>query len=56
MPKKLPSIPALLKNVRESFKKIKDHRKKKIEYSLQDILMSGLAIFGYKIFLITCVK
>ncbi|MBE8232128.1 MAG: hypothetical protein HAW67_00220, partial [Endozoicomonadaceae bacterium] len=47
MPKKLPaipalknlifrktlSIPALLKNVRQSFKKIKDHRKKKVEYS-----------------------
>ena len=62
MPRKLPaipalknlnfrktlSIPALLKNVRESFKKIKDHRKKKTEYSLPDILMSGLAIFGLK--------
>ncbi len=62
MPKKLPaipalknlifrktlSIPALLKNVRQSFKKIKDHRKKKVEYSLPDILMSGLAIFGLK--------
>jgi hypothetical protein len=62
MPRKLPaipalknlnfrktlSIPALLKNVRQSFEKIKDHRKKKTEYSLQDILMSGLAIFGLK--------
>jgi hypothetical protein len=62
MPRKLPaipalknlnfrktlSIPALLKNVRQSFEKIKNHRKKKTEYSLQDILMSGLAIFGLK--------
>jgi hypothetical protein len=62
MPRKLPdipplknlnfrktlSVPALLKGIRKSFNKIKDFRKGKIDYSLPDILMSGLAIFGLK--------
>lgn len=42
------SIPSLLKTVSASFDKVKDHRKKKPDYSLVDILMSGLAIFGLK--------
>ena len=62
MPKKLPaipslkdlnfrktlSVPALLKGVRKCFNKIEDFRKGKTDYSLPDILMSGLAIFGLK--------
>jgi hypothetical protein len=62
MPKKLPeipplkdlkfrktlSLPALLKRVRESFGEIKDPCKNRTDYSLQDILMSGLAVFGLK--------
>lgn len=62
MPKKLPaipalknlnfrkmlSVPALLKGVRQSFTTINDFRKGKTDYSLPDILMSGLAVFGLK--------
>jgi hypothetical protein len=62
MPRKLPeipslkdlkfrktlSMPALLKKVRQSFEKITDYRKGKIDYSLPDVLMSGLAIFSLK--------
>ncbi len=62
MPKKLPaipslkdlnfrktlSVPALLKGVRSSFNKIKDFRKSSPNYSLPDILMSGLAVFSLK--------
>jgi len=62
MPKKLPAIPslkdlnfrktlsapALLKGIRKSFEKIKDFRKRKTEYTLPDVLMSGLAVFGLK--------
>jgi hypothetical protein len=62
MPKKLPeipplkdlkfrktlSLPALLKRVRESFGEIKDICKNRTDYSLQDIFMSGLAVFGLK--------
>lgn len=46
--RKTLSIPSLLKKVKASFDKVKDHRKKKPDYSLVDVLMSGLAIFGLK--------
>ena len=46
--RKTLSIPSLLKKVKTSFNNIKDHRKKKPDYSLVDVLMSGLAIFGLK--------
>jgi hypothetical protein len=60
MPKKLPPIPeksklsktlslaGLLKNVRTSFEQIKEHRSAKLSFSLADVLMSGLAMFGLK--------
>jgi hypothetical protein len=61
MPSKLPSIPelstlnfrktlsapSLFKKVRDCFSKIKDHRIK-FNYSLDDVLMSGLSIFSLK--------
>ena len=46
--RKTLSIPGLLKIVRDSFSKIPDHRSKKSTYSLPDVLMSGLAVFGFK--------
>ena len=62
MPKKLPPIPdkdqlklrktlsapGLLKNVRNEFEKIPDHRSNTVNYSLPNVLMSGLAMFGLK--------
>lgn len=62
MPKKLPPIPdkkqlklrktlsapGLLKMVRNEFEKIPEHRSGKVNYSLSDVLMSGLAMFGLK--------
>ncbi|MEE4379455.1 MAG: hypothetical protein V2J55_18365 [Candidatus Competibacteraceae bacterium] len=44
--RKTLSIPGLLKKVKAAFSKIKDHRKKKPDYPLVDVLMSGLAVFG----------
>jgi hypothetical protein len=62
MPKKLPPIPdesqlklrktlsapGLLKSVRNEFEKIPEHRSGRVKYSLPDVLMSGLAMFGLK--------
>ena len=62
MPKKLPKIPdknqlkfrktlsapGLLKTVRNEFEKIPEHRCGAVRYSLPDVLMSGLAMFGLK--------
>ena len=62
MPKKLPPIPnknrlklrktlsapGLLKNIRNEFEKIPEHRSGKVNYNLPDVLMSGLAMFGLK--------
>jgi len=62
MPKKLPPIPdksqlnfrkslgakGLLKNVRNEFEKIPEHRSGAVKYSLPNVLMSGLAMFGLK--------
>lgn len=62
MPKKLPPIPnknqlklrktlsapGLLKTVRNEFEKISEHRSGVVKYSLPDVLMSGLAMFGLK--------
>jgi len=62
MPKKLPNIPDksqlklrktlsapwLLKNVRNEFEKIPEHRSGKVNYNLPSVLMSGLAMFGLK--------
>jgi hypothetical protein len=62
MPKKLPplpepgslklrktlSMPSLLDRVRGVFNRIADPRQKKPHYSLADVLMSGLALFGLK--------
>ena len=61
MPKKLPPIPTnklnlrktlsapgLLKIIRNQFQKILEHRRGKTLYSLPDVLMSGLAMFGLK--------
>lgn len=46
--RKTLSIPGLLKKVKAAFSRIKDHRKKKPDYPLVDVLMSGLAVFGLK--------
>jgi len=62
MPKKLPpipdksqlkfrkslSLPGLLKNVKNEFDKIEEHRSGKVTFKLADVLMSGLAMFGLK--------
>lgn len=62
MPKKLPlipeksqlkfrkslSLPGLLKNVRNEFEQIPEHRSSKVNFKLADVLMSGLAMFGLK--------
>jgi len=62
MPKKLPPIPdqsqlklrktlsapGLLKNIRNEFEKIPEHRHGAVKYTLPDVLMSGLAMFGLK--------
>ena len=42
------SAPALLGQIREDFGKIPDHRNGGQRFSLQDVLMSGLAVFGLK--------
>jgi hypothetical protein len=42
------SAPALLGQIREDFGKIPDHRHGGQQFSLQDVLMSGLAVFGLK--------
>ena len=42
------SAPALLGQIREDFGKIPDHRNGGQQFSLQDVLMSGLAVFGLK--------
>jgi hypothetical protein len=46
--RKTLSIPSLLRMVRCSFSEIPDYRTKKSSYSLPDVLMSGLAVFGLK--------
>ena len=46
--RKTLSLPALLKRVRHSFDKVKKHYKSRPNYSLPDVLMSGLAVFGLK--------
>lgn len=62
MPKKLPPVPVkgsinfrktlsaprLLTKIREVFKRVPDHRTGKIDFPLEDVLMSGLAMFGLK--------
>ena len=45
---KYVSAPALLNQVRRSFEKIPDPRRYGQQFSLPDVLMSGLAIFGLK--------
>ena len=42
------SAPALLGQIREDFGKIPDHRNGGQQFSLQDVWMSGLAVFGLK--------
>ena len=42
------SAPALLGQIREDFGKIPDHRQGGQQFSLPDVLMSGLAVFGLK--------
>jgi hypothetical protein len=42
------SAPALLGQIREAFGKIPDHRQGGQQFSLQDVLMSGVAVFGLK--------
>src|SRR5512143_112887 len=42
------SAPALLGQIREDFGKIPDHRHGGQRFSLPDVLMSGLAVFGLK--------
>ncbi len=62
MPKKLPPIPpaeklkyrknlsapGLLEKVRKTFEQIADFRSGKLSYTLADVLMSALAVFGLK--------
>ena len=42
------SAPALLGQVRQAFKKIPDPRRYGQQFSLPDVLMSGLAVFSLK--------
>jgi hypothetical protein len=42
------SAPGLLKTLQSCFQKIADHRPGKVEITLVDALMSGLAVFGLK--------
>lgn len=42
------SAPALLKRIRADFGKVTDPRSGRQEFSLPDVLMSGLAVFGLK--------
>lgn len=42
------SAPALLGKIRKDFEKITDHRSGSQQFSLPDVLMSGLAVFGLK--------
>jgi len=42
------SAPALLSQVRQAFEKIPDPRRYGQKFSLPDVLMSGLAVFGLK--------
>jgi hypothetical protein len=42
------SAPALLNQIRKDFEKITDHRSGNQIFSLPDVLMSGLAVFGLK--------
>lgn len=46
--RKTLSYPGLLKKVRNEFEKIPEHRSSAVKYSLPDVLMSGLAMFGLK--------
>lgn len=46
--RKTLSAPALFAQVRSSFSKVSDHRKKAATYQLVDVLMSGLAVFSLK--------
>ena len=62
MPKKLPPVPAietlkfsktlsapgLLKKVRTIFEQLTDHRTGQLAYTLTDVLISALAMFGLK--------
>jgi hypothetical protein len=42
------SIDGLLKTVRGEMKKVSEHRNGAIKYSMDDVLMSGLAVFSLK--------
>ena len=42
------SAPALLGQIRKDFEKVPDPRRSGQQFSLQDVLMSGLALFGVK--------
>lgn len=42
------SAPALLSQVRQAFERIPDPRRYGQQFSLSDVLMSGLAVFGLK--------
>ena len=42
------SAPALLNQVRKVFEKVKDPRRYGQQFSLADVLMSGVAVFGLK--------
>lgn len=42
------SAPGLLKTVRQCFEAIEEHRRRRGTFSLADVLMSGLAMFGLK--------
>jgi hypothetical protein len=42
------SAPALLTRIRADFEKVTDPRSGNLEFSLPDVLMSGLAVFGLK--------
>jgi len=46
--RKTLSAPGLLKTTRNEFDKIPEHRGGAIKYSLSDVLMSALAMFGLK--------
>lgn len=46
--RKTLSIPALLQQVRESFGSLPEHRSRKVQYPLPDVLMSAVAMFSLK--------
>lgn len=46
--RKTLSLPSLLQRIRETFTTLPEHRSRKVEYPLPDVLMSAVAMFSLK--------